>query len=84
MDATTKRSICERARNRCEYCQLPQAAQPFVTFHVEHIIPRKHDGSDDPSNLALRAMEWADMVPPSVRGIDPGPIDDAWLSELMH
>jgi hypothetical protein len=26
---------------------------PFLTFQIEHIIARKHGGSDDPSNLAL-------------------------------
>src|SRR5271157_587437 len=53
MDAAIKRSVRDRARHRCEYCGLPQAAQPYVTFHIEHVLPRKHGGSDDPSNLAL-------------------------------
>jgi hypothetical protein len=32
---------------------LPQAAAPWVIFHVEHIRARQHRGDDDPSNLAL-------------------------------
>ena len=33
MDGTTKRLVRQRAGDRCEYCLLPQAAQPYVTFH---------------------------------------------------
>jgi hypothetical protein len=50
MDAATKRLVRQRAQERCEYCRLPQTAQPFVTFHVEHIIAKQHGGSDDPNN----------------------------------
>jgi hypothetical protein len=42
MNAATKLSVRERARDRCEYCRLPQSAQTYVTFHVEHILSRKH------------------------------------------
>jgi hypothetical protein len=53
MDAATKRLVRERAEGRCEYCRLPQAAQPFIAFHVEHIVARKHGGPDDAGNLCL-------------------------------
>jgi 5-methylcytosine-specific restriction endonuclease McrA len=53
MNAATKLAVRERALDRCEYCRLPQSAQLYVTFHVEHILARKHGGTDDPSNLAL-------------------------------
>ncbi len=71
MDATIKRSVRDRARHRCEYCRLPQAAQPYVTFHIEHVLPRKHGGSDDPSNLALACERCNAFKETDLSGIDP-------------
>jgi hypothetical protein len=53
MDAATRRSVWERAGRRCEYCWLHQDQLPFTTFHVEHVVARKHGGTDDLANLAL-------------------------------
>src|SRR5688572_3216691 len=53
MDAATRDFVRARARNRCEYCRMPQEAIPFISFHVEHIIARQHDEDDSPDNLAL-------------------------------
>jgi hypothetical protein len=36
---------------RCEYCRIHEDDEPYA-FHVEHIVPHKHGGGDDPSNLA--------------------------------
>src|SRR5262249_28338609 len=41
-----------RARNRCEYCQRPQAAS-VAPFHLEHILARKHGGEATLGNTAL-------------------------------
>ncbi|MGZ3390286.1 MAG: HNH endonuclease [Isosphaeraceae bacterium] len=71
MDATIKRSVRDRARHRCEYCRLPQAAQPYVTLHIEHVLPRKHGGSDDPSNLALACERCNAFKGTDLSGIDP-------------
>jgi len=71
MDAAIKRSVRDRARHRCEYCRLPQAAQPHVTFHIEHVLPRKHGGSDDPSNLALACERCNAFKGTDLSGIDP-------------
>jgi hypothetical protein len=57
MDVAARQFVRTRAAERCEYCRLPQAAVPLLTFHVEHIIPRQHGGSDDAANLAL-ACPW--------------------------
>lgn len=73
MDAATRRLFRPRARERCEYCRLPQAAQPFVTFHVEHIIARQHGGSDDPMNLCLACERAVQRLQgPERRGPRPG------------
>ncbi len=53
MDAAIRREIRERAKDRCEYCRLPQSAAPFLTFHVEHIQASQHIGDDSLSNLCL-------------------------------
>jgi hypothetical protein len=43
-----------RARQRCEYCRLHEDDLPFIWFHLEHILPRKHGGIDD-----LRQLAWS-------------------------
>ena len=53
MDAATRHLVADRAGRRCEYCRLPQAASPFLTFHIEHIQARQHIADDDLANLAL-------------------------------
>jgi 5-methylcytosine-specific restriction endonuclease McrA len=53
LDAATRALVWRRASDRCEYCGLRQIDSPFRTFHIDHIIARKHGGSDRPSNLVL-------------------------------
>jgi hypothetical protein len=36
---------------------LRQIDSPLAALHVEHIIPKKHGGSDDLSNLALACID---------------------------
>jgi hypothetical protein len=42
--------VAERAKFRCEYCQLQQELCP-ETFEVDHIIPRAWGGKTEPDNL---------------------------------
>jgi hypothetical protein len=51
IDAATRRLVRTRAAFRCEYCRIHEDDEPYA-FHVEHIVPHKHGGSDDASNLA--------------------------------
>ena len=51
MDVASRRLVRQRAGGRCEYCQIHEDDEPYA-FHLEHIIPTKHGGEDDPSNLA--------------------------------
>jgi hypothetical protein len=51
IDAATRRLVRARAHLRCEYCRIHEDDEPYA-FHVEHIVPHKHGGDDDPSNLA--------------------------------
>jgi hypothetical protein len=70
MDKAARQFVRERARDRCEYCRLPQLAQPFVSFHIEHVVPRKHGGSDDPSNLALACERCNAFKGSNLSGVD--------------
>ncbi len=71
MDARTKSLVHSRARERCEYCHLPESAQPFVRFHLEHVIPSKHGGSDDLDNRCLACERCNLFKGPNLTGIDP-------------
>ena len=46
--------VRSRAHWRCEYCQLHETDVPLFSFHIEHILPKKHGGYDDP-----RLLAWA-------------------------
>lgn len=81
MDAATKYQVRDRAGDRCEYCGLPQAAIPLVTFHVEHITAKQHGGSDDLSNLALSCHHCNLHKGPNLAGIDP---ESGQMVPLFH
>ncbi len=52
MDAARRQLVRARANYQCEYCRLPQEFSE-LRFHIEHIIPHQHGGTDDELNLAL-------------------------------
>jgi hypothetical protein len=71
MDAATRQLVRRRAGHRCEYCRLPQDAAPYVTFHIEHIRARQHQGDDDPSNLANACPDCNAKKGPNLTTISP-------------
>jgi hypothetical protein len=71
MDAALRELVCSRADDRCEYCQIPQAALPFSSFHVDHIVPRQHGGTDDVSNLAWSCARCNRKRGTNLTSIDP-------------
>jgi 5-methylcytosine-specific restriction endonuclease McrA len=50
--AALRRLVEERANRRCEYCLLPENVS-FYTHEIDHVIPEKHGGKTDATNLAL-------------------------------
>jgi HNH endonuclease len=70
MDAALRKLVRQRAGNRCQYCRLPQEALPFATFHVDHIVPRQHAGSDEASNLAWACARCNRKRGPNLSSID--------------
>ena len=71
MEASIRRMVRAIAPGRCEYCRLPQAAQPFVAFHVEHIVAKQHGGSDHPDNLCIACERCNAFKGPNLTGVDP-------------
>jgi hypothetical protein len=73
--------VRRRAEEVCEYCRLPQAASPFVRFHVEHIIARQHGGATEPDNLALACGNCNFHKGPNIAALDP---ETGQLVPLFH
>ena len=66
----TRAAVRESARHRCEYCGLPAEAEPFFSFHIEHIVARQHGGSDAVENLALACYHCNARKGTNLTGID--------------
>ena len=71
MDAALRSQVRQRARNRCEYCRIRQEDDPFYSFHVEHIVPRQHEGLDESGNLALACYHCNRHKGPNLSALDP-------------
>jgi hypothetical protein len=80
-DAALRNLIRQRAGNRCEYCGIWQEHIPFALFHIDHIMPKKHGGDDDPSNLALACHHCNFHKGPNLTGIDP---ESGNITPLFH
>ena len=80
MDAVTGRFVRERAGNLCEYCHLPQGFSG-LRFHIEHIVPLQHGGTDDTGNLALACPECNLRKGTNLTGVDP---DTRQVTLLFH
>jgi hypothetical protein len=71
MDATTRKAVAVRAGGRCEYCGLPESADPYAAFHLEHVVPKQHGGGDDIENLAWSCSRCNRRKGPNLASIDP-------------
>ncbi len=71
MFAALRRLVRRCAGERCEYCRLHQSDEPFLRFHIEHVIARQHGGRDEPANLALACHHCNFHKGPNLSGIDP-------------
>lgn len=80
-----KRSVREfvrsRARKRCEYCRIHERHSSEYAFHIEHIISRKHHGTDDPENLAWACIDCNLGKGTNLSGRDP---DSERVVVLFH
>jgi hypothetical protein len=64
------RQIWQRAKARCEYCQLLSAHHP-APFQIDHIIALQHGGPTAAENLALACIHCNRFKGPNIAGIDP-------------
>ena len=81
MNVELREAVRERAGGRCEYCHLAQRHQQFHPFHIEHIVARQHQGSDDFSNLALACHQCNLHKGPNLTSVDP---DTGEIIILFH
>jgi hypothetical protein len=81
MDAATRQLVIRRAAECCEYCRLPQAAAPFLTFHVEHIHAQQHVEDDSLDNLALACPDCNRHKGPNLTTFAP---DSRQILLLFH
>jgi 5-methylcytosine-specific restriction endonuclease McrA len=80
MDAELRDFVRHRAASRCEYCQLPDYAEP-LPFHVEHIVARQHGGSDEAGNLAWSCNRCNAYKGTNLSSVDP---ETDQIVELFH
>ena len=81
MDRALRIQIRDRAGNHCEYCQIPQEADPFYTFPADHIIARQHRGTTTLDNLALSCYRCNIHKGPNIASVDP---DTGEIVPLFH
>ena len=81
MNPAQREAVRQRAGQRCEYCRLPDSAMDSADFHVEHIVARKHGGSDNEGNLAWACIFCNLYKGPNLASLDP---DTGELTRLFH
>jgi hypothetical protein len=74
------RTVWKRARDRCEYCLIPQFAFP-LPFQIDHIVAGKHGGETVDRNLALACPHCNRFKGPNIAGLDP---ESSHLARLFH
>jgi HNH endonuclease len=70
MDAALTQLVWERARQRCEYCQMPQDLDE-IRFEIDHIFAIKYDGLTVAGNLALSCFHDNSHKGSNIAGLDP-------------
>lgn len=90
MNSASQAFVRTRARNRCEYCLLPQAAVDY-RLQIEHILARQHGGGDEEENLCLACDRCNLFKGPNLTSIDPftqeivrlfNPRKDSWIAHF--
>src|SRR5689334_6089526 len=61
--------VANRAGHRCEYCHLPTAFSQ-LRFVCDHIVARKHGGTDVPENLAFSCPHYNSHKLDNIAGLD--------------
>lgn len=84
------RVVRDRAKHACEYCLMPQSARR-LTFQIDHIIARQHNGPTTLENLALACGRCNRHKGTNLYSIDPttnqqcrlfNPRSDRWIEHF--
>jgi hypothetical protein len=70
MARSLRQQVWERARERCEYCQLPQALT-VLPHKLDHIRARKHRGATNLLNTCVACAECNSSKSSNASGFDP-------------
>ena len=81
MEASLREFVRARVGNRCEYCLIHQDDDPYFRFHIEHVLPLKHGGTDDAENLGLACRHCNLHKGSNISGIDP---EDGSLAPIFN
>lgn len=88
MDAALQQLVWQRARQRCEYCQV-SADTALLPFQIDHIIAEKHGGLTMAENLALSCERCNSHKGPNIAGYLEGhhvplfsPRQDRWADHF--
>lgn len=80
MNRDLSQTVRERARERCEYCLVPQSARQ-LRFQIDHIIAEQHGGETVLDNLALACPHCNRYKGPNIAGVDS---QSGQLVRLFH
>ncbi|MDX1991870.1 MAG: HNH endonuclease signature motif containing protein [bacterium] len=67
---TQRKAVIERSGDCCEYCRLASVSVT-IPFHVDHVIPIKHGGTDDFENLCFACFKCNAHKGYDLTGFDP-------------
>ena len=65
-----RRAVVDRARDRCEYCGIPEGAV-IAPHEPDHVIGEQHGGATSLDNLALACFRCNRYKGPNIATLDP-------------
>lgn len=65
-----RRAVIQRAGSCCEYCRIRETDETSP-FHIDHIIPVKHRGTDNLENLCLACFQCNSYKGSNMAAADP-------------
>jgi hypothetical protein len=70
ISAALRREVRERARERCEYCLIPES-EAFGPHEPDHLIALKHSGETSSANLVLACFDCNRFKGSDIASLDP-------------
>lgn len=70
VSSTVRDFVIQRAAFTCEYCRVHERYATF-RYQVDHVIARKHGGTDHPDNLAYSCAQCNRFKGSDIASLDP-------------